>query len=282
MIADSHTHIFPPEFVADRSQYFLDEPAFKLLYDNPKSRLIEADDLIGHMDEAGVDHSVTFGFPWQSAALCRVGNDYVLEQAKKHPDRLTAFATLPCGSIDDALAEMNRCIDAGVAGLGELSFYCPTGACDEQDWMRQISQEAAVQKLLTLWHVTEDVGHAYPGKGGMNPKQAARLAEEFCGATMVFAHWGGGLPFFEMMPEIKKACATVYYDTAASPYLYEKDIFKVVAKIVGPDRILFGSDYPLISPKRYIKQIQSVDLDQDIKDAILGGNLMRLLRKEIR
>ena len=280
MIADFHTHIFLPEIVSDRSPFLEHEPAFKLLYQNPKARLVTADQLIASMDESGVEVSVTFGFPWQSPDLCRRGNDYVLEQSARAPNRLIPLATLPCSSIDDALAELHRCAQAGVAGFGELSFYC----CDDpqavDDWQSHVGLEVASLRLPSLWHVTEDVGHDYPGKGGMQPKQALALVERLCGATVVLAHWGGGLPFYELMPELAKACGDVYYDTAASPYLYDKKIFEVALSIIGPERILFGSDYPLIKQSRYLDQIDSLGLPSESAAMIKGNNLLRIFGRD--
>jgi uncharacterized protein len=169
MIVDGHTHIFPAEVIANRERYFEKEPAFELLYKNPKSRLISGDQLVESMDRAGIDMSVTFGFPWTSMELSRRGNDAVIEAAQKHPDRIAPFATLPCCSIDPALAELERCADH-VDGFGELSFYCAIDGCDSVDWQVAIDHAAAALDLPTLWHVTEDVGHEYPGKGGMSAK----------------------------------------------------------------------------------------------------------------
>lgn len=279
MIADAHTHIFPPKIVKDRDRFYKNEPAFRLLYENPKSRLISSEGLIEAMDKAKVDISVTFCFPWQSAELCRMCNDYVIEQGIKNPERIVPFAVLPCCSVDAALEEMERCAKAKIAGFGELSFYCSDAACDISNWQEEVIKTAARLGLPTMWHVTEDVGHDYPGKGGMNPKSAAGLIKNCQDNDVILAHWGGGLPFFELMPEIRDSCNRVYYDTAASPFLYDAKIYEAVVSVIGHERVLFGSDYPLIGPSRYIGQIRSTSLDEEQADAILGKNLLRLLGK---
>jgi predicted TIM-barrel fold metal-dependent hydrolase len=79
------------------------------------------------------------------------------------------------------------------------------------------------------------------------------------------------------MPEVKKALKNVYFDTAASPFLYSRQIYHQVAQMVGDDRILFGSDWPLLSPGRLLKEINSLDLPQETKDRLLAGNARRLL-----
>ncbi|MBW2741305.1 MAG: amidohydrolase, partial [Deltaproteobacteria bacterium] len=79
MIIDFHTHIFPEEIREDREKYFPHEPAFKLLYTSPKSKLAGAKEIIDSMDIEGVDKSVVFGFPWRSSDLSKRHNDYILE-----------------------------------------------------------------------------------------------------------------------------------------------------------------------------------------------------------
>jgi predicted TIM-barrel fold metal-dependent hydrolase len=69
----------------------------------------------------------------------------------------------------------------------------------------------------------------------------------------------------------------VFFDTAASPYLYRPEIYHQVIQLVGADKILFGSDYPLLAQGRLLKEINSLDLAPETKSLILGGNARRLL-----
>ena len=95
---------------------------------------------------------------------------------------------------------------------------------------------------------------------------------------MIFAHWGGGLLFYELMPEIRKQNKNVYYDTAASPFLYDKKIYKVAKDIGVLDKVLFGSDYPLISMNRYIKEIADSGLSKSEQALVNGENAKALLK----
>src|SRR5690606_37654389 len=72
-----------------------------------------------------------------------------------------------------------------------------------------------------------------------------QLAADHPDATFILAHWGGGLPFFELNPRVRRKLGNVFYDTAASPLLYDPAIFRHVCDVVGPERTLFGTDYPL-------------------------------------
>ena len=69
----------------------------------------------------------------------------------------------------------------------------------------------------------------------------------------------------------------VYFDTAASPLLYSPKVYEQVIQLVGADKILFGSDYPLLEQGRLLREIESLDLPEEIKKQILAGNAQRLL-----
>ena len=69
----------------------------------------------------------------------------------------------------------------------------------------------------------------------------------------------------------------VYFDTAASPFLYRPQIYHHVIQLVGADKILFGSDYPLMPPTRLLDEIKSLDLPEETVSLILSGNARKLL-----
>ena len=63
---DVHTHIFPPEIVEHRENFFGEDPAFRWLYDSPQAKLVTAESLLQAMADHGVEKSVIFGFPWRT------------------------------------------------------------------------------------------------------------------------------------------------------------------------------------------------------------------------
>ena len=132
-------------------------------------------------------------------------------------------------------------------------------------------------KLILLTHASEPVGHDYHGKGIITPDLLYPFITSFPDLTIVCAHWGGGLPFYALMPEVKKAMANVFFDTAASPLLYTPEIYNQVIQLVGADKILFGSDYPLLEQKRLVEEIKALKLVEETENLILSGNAQRLL-----
>jgi predicted TIM-barrel fold metal-dependent hydrolase len=101
----------------------------------------------------------------------------------------------------------------------------------------------------------------------------------FPSLPIILAHWGGGFPFYELMPEVAKVMANVYYDTAASPFLYSKKIYAVAREIVGAEKIFFGTDFPLIRPQRYYRELEGSGLSKRDREKILGLNFSRLIKK---
>ena len=132
-------------------------------------------------------------------------------------------------------------------------------------------------KLILLIHASEPVGHLYPGKGSVTPDMLYPFITDFPDLTVVCAHWGGGLPFYALMPEVKQAMENVYFDTAASPFLYNPRIYSQVIQLIGAEKILFGSDYPLLTQSRLLKEIDSAELPGETRKLILSGNAQRLL-----
>jgi hypothetical protein len=278
MVVDFHTHIFPPQLRERRDDYLRRDSAFAQMYGSPKAQIATADELLASMEEAEVDVSVVLGFAWSEQELCREHNEYLLEAAAQSGGRLVPFCAIQPRAGDHALAEIERCVRGGARGLGELRPESQGYSLDEG--AGDILAGAAIRHdLVLLFHVSEPVGHAYPGKGGLSLDAFYRFVSCHQGLTAVGAHWAGGLPFYALMPEVREALANVYVDTAATPFLYGPAIYRQVAELVGPERILFGSDYPFISQRRQRQAIEdNLGDDEGGRRLILGENACRLLR----
>jgi len=282
MIIDTHTHLLPPAVVKKRRSFFRRDPAFRLLYENERARLARPEELLEIMDRQGVSRSVICGFPWDDPALCREGNDFLWDCKSRHPDRFLALACLSLRSLREAEKERDRCLANGFAGIGELAFYGTDLSLEKIRRLTVLLSPLRGRGVPVLLHTNEPVGHPYPGKcsGGLLP--IFRLLQALPDVTFIFAHWGGGFFFYELMPEVASAAAKVFYDTAASPFLYRPLIYSLALKIIGPDRILFGSDFPLLAPRRYFSEMAEARLPAPVQARIRGLNAKRLfLGKQI-
>jgi len=276
VIVDFHTHVFPPAMIAARDSLVRRDVAFAEMYGDPDAKMATAPDLLAAMDRAGIDVSVALGFAWSDPDDCRRHNDYLIEAASSSGGRIIAFCTVQPAAGPAAFAEAARCADAGALGLGELrpagQGYRLAGSA-EGDLLVRIARELG---LVLLFHVSEPVGHSYPGKRGLPLEDFAAFAAQNPGLPLVGAHWGGGLPFFAAMPEISRLFESVWVDSAATSLLYAADVYRGVTKS-RPDRVLFGSDYPLLSQERARREVEGVGLSAEVEAAVLGGNAARLL-----
>ena len=229
------------------------------------------------MDRDGVERSAICGFPWEDPGLCREGNDYLFYCSRQHPNRLIAFASLPIRFPRQAERELERCLSRGMRGIGELAFYHAEISPKDVQRLSSILQPLSEQGIPLLLHTNEPVGHDYPGKSLRDLRTIYQLLLALSHVTIILAHWGGGFFFYELMPEVARAAQRVFYDTAASPFLYRPQIYGVAIKIIGPERILFGSDYPLISPARYFEEMKRCRLPSHVQAKIKGLNARRLL-----
>jgi len=278
MIIDVHTHIFPADVCEKREDYFNGEGPFKLLYDSPKSRIIGADALVESMDEHGVDKSVTFGFPWKKADYYKMHNDYILESVNQYPDRLIGLCCVDMYS-EGAAAEVERCLDAGLSGVGELAFYLSGIEVEALSKLEPVMAMCREKEVPIMIHTNEPVGHLYPGKTPNTLAQIYNLAKTFPENKIILAHWGGGIFFYMILKkEVKETLKNVYYDTAASPFLYDPDIYRIAIETAGAGKVLFGTDYPLIPPKRYFKEIDQAGVSQEDQVRICGANAASLFK----
>jgi len=282
VIIDFHTHIFPPWLRERRDEYSKVDPCFSLLYSRPKARIATAEELLASMDEAGIDLSVVLNAGWVSHELCVETNDYILDSVSRYPKRLVGFCAIQPRAGDAAITELERCAKAGARGIGELRSDVQGFDLADETTMKPLVDAALKHDLIFLTHSSEPVGHEYSGKGSITPDILYSFITAFPNLKLVCAHWGGGLPFYALMPEVAEALANVFFDTAATVFLYKPEIFEQVSRIIGSDKILFGTDYPLMHQNRVIAQIQSSQLPEEDKASILGANAQKLLYRDER
>lgn len=277
MIIDCHTHVFPRFFRDDRSRAAARDPAFRTLYVSPEAKLAGTRSLIHRMDMEGVQRAIIFGFPWEDPDDYRRHNDYIIASVRQYPERLTGFCCFSPLSPFGA-AEVERCLKKGLLGVGELAVY---GGDLSTDVIKSLGDVMAVCRQMDvplLLHVNEPVGHSYPGKTPNTLRQIYAFLKTYPKNRIVLAHWGGGIFFYALMKrEVREVLSRVWFDTAASPFLYTPDIYRVAGNIVGSEKILFGSDYPLLNPERYFKEMAEAGLSKADVDRITGVNAAKLL-----
>ncbi len=269
-IIDAHTHILPP-LAPDRAAR---EPVFEAFLASG-ARGAGARELLAAMDDSGVGRAVTAAFPWRHQDLCRESNEHLLACVSRHPHRLTGLATVNPAE-PGATEEAVRCIGAGLAGVGELH---PELQGFELDGSGMSELCAALEELgaILLLHVNEPVGHFYPGKENIGLAEVYRLVLRFPELRIILPHWGGGLFLYELMPEVAEAMRNVYYDSAASPFLYAAGIHATAESCGVGRKLLFGTDFPLLPYRRCLENAAAGGLSEHAIAAFMAGNAARLI-----
>lgn len=278
MIIDTHVHVYPPEIMENWQNIAEKEEHFRILVTNNVHKWATVENVIEQMDKDGVDQSWIFGFAFDDMGLCRECNDYVMEALGKYPGKLKGLGVINpvARGIEE---EVTRCREAGFIGLGELF---PEGQGFDLTDMRQTWKIAGLADelgLYLLFHAAEPVGHEYGGKGNVGPKEAAAFSCNHPEVKVVYAHWGGGLWLYELMPEMKQYLENTYYDTAATPWLYTSGMFDAIFSSGIGGKILYGSDFPILTRNRYVKILEQSGLAESQKDMVFSGNALDFLEK---
>jgi hypothetical protein len=131
-------------------------------------------------------------------------------------------------------------------------------------------------------HVTDPAGMSYRGRVETPLADFVTLARRFPATNFILAHWGGLLPLLPAHVGVGQL-ANMYFDTAASPLLYDADVWSRALPAIGSDRVLFGSDFPLNLYPRLDERPSLVRLVAEARHggagpAVLAANARRLLR----
>lgn len=288
-IIDCHTHAYPAEVVAAPRAWAEAQGELhwaELVAPSDRKSIqgwSDPEGMLTAMDAAGVAQAVLLGWYWTQECVCRWHNAVMAEWIQSAPDRFIGFAAIfPNENVVDQLEAAKAMgfrgageMHIGVQGLDEARLHWETMAkwCASEGWPIN-------------FHVTETAGHEHPGAIATPLQEFVRMAEAQPDLKMILAHWGGGLAYFEQNPRLRQILKNVHYDTAASPLLYDVSIFKQMVGLVGIEKLLFGSDFPLrIYPRRqklpemtrFIAAIRDEGgLDDAELSALLGGNFLRL------
>ena len=287
-VIDAHVHLYPAEAggepiawaVANGESHWAKLCTRRRKNGWPVQGFSTVTELLRDMDAAGVTKAVLLGWYWENQATCVWQNTFYADCVRAHPDRLAAFATVHPGAGAGALAEVRRAKDLGLIGLGELSPHSQKIPLSDPWWIKLLDL-AGELKLPVNLHVTDPQSAHYPGRIETPLADFVRLAREFPMTRFILAHWGGGLAFDSEGRPLKN----VWYDTAASPLMYGPEVWTQAVAAGHGDRVLFGSDYPLIlypsaetapSFAGFLHEAKSAGMPETQTAAILGGNAARL------
>lgn len=291
MIVDAHTHRYPEEVLEDPQSFAQLHKEWHWLElvssDNKKSLQgwSSREKMIADMDKSEVERAVLLGWYWENPETCELQNQWCSQWIARDPDRFIGFFSLH-PELQNPIESLKRSMDLGFLGIGECHPWLQGASIQNENWMKCM-EFAAAEGWPVTFHVTEPVGHDYPGRVQTPFEEFLWLARQLPELKIILAHAGGLFPFYELNPKIRPELKNVHYDLAACPLLYDPEIYRKLIDVVGVEKILWGTDYPLrIFPARQKEPdfitfknlvLEEAELSESERDAIFGNNLLALL-----
>ena len=209
----------------------------------------------------------------------RIPNEEVLDAAKANSDIMIAFGSVDPHKGKMGLREVRKLIDAGVGGF---KFHPTCQGFYPNDRMAYPYYEAMAEaKLPVIFHSGHSgMGSGLRGGGGMrlkysNPMFLDDVAADFPDMTIIIAH-----PSWPWQDEALSVCLhkpNVYIDLSGwSPKYFPPQLIHY-ANTQLKTKMLFGTDYPLITPERWMKDYDAAGFREEVKPLIMKQNAIRAL-----
>ena len=291
MIVDAHTHRYPEEVLEDPQSFAqLHEEWHWLKLVSPENKKSlqgwsTRGKMIADMDKSEVERAVLLGWYWENLETSELQNQWCSQWISRDPERFIGFFSLH-PELQNPIESLKRSMDLGFLGIGECHPWLQGASIQNENWMKCM-EFAAAEGWPVSFHVTEPVGHDYPGRVQTPFEEFLWLARQLPELKIILAHAGGLFPFYELNPKIRPELKNVHYDLAACPLLYDPEIYRKLIDVVGVEKILWGTDYPLrIFPARQKEPdfitfknlvLEEAELSESERDAIFGNNLLALL-----
>jgi predicted TIM-barrel fold metal-dependent hydrolase len=213
------------------------------------------------------------------SGMPRLSNDAVVEFAQANTDIAIPFASLNPNRGADAVREAKRLVDAGV--VRGLKLHPPIQEFVPNDRVAYPLYEVfAAAKLPVLFHTGHSgIGTGMRGGGGIrlkygNPMPIDDVAVDFPDMPIVMAH-----PSFPWQDEAISICLhkpQVYIDLSGwSPKYFSPNLVQY-ANTLLKHKVLFGSDYPLLTPDRWIADFEKIAIRDEVRPLIMKENARRL------
>jgi uncharacterized protein len=209
----------------------------------------------------------------------RLGNAQVLAAARENPDVVIPFASVDPHKGKLAVREARELIEAGARGFkfhpNIQAFWPNDRACYP---LYEVIAEAG---LIALFHSgTTGIGAGMPGGGGVrlkysNPMAVDDVAVDFPELDIILAH--PSFPWQEEALAIAVHKPNVYIDLSGWSPKYFPEILIQYTNTRLKHKMLFGSDFPLITPDRWLSDFAKIGIRDEVRPLVLKVNAARLL-----
>lgn len=257
-IADIHAHIFPEKLAEKASHSIGSFYGVPIEREADMPRLCAEDKLAG-ITRCAVSNSAT------NASQVRNANTFLAEAVRGH-DGYLAFGTIYPG-MDGFEEELDRMLELGLRGVKIHPDFQKLAIDDE----RGIETYRAIARrdLPVLFHMGDD---RYDFS---SPERLTNLLRRVPELRAVAAHFGGWRSWTRSLAHLQTE--SVLYDTSSTLGMIDRDMVLRFIDAIGPDRLIFGTDFPMWSPKEELNRFFSLGLSESDQQKILYGNFMKLL-----
>ncbi len=230
-------------------------------------------DTIKDMDDAGVEKSVIVAVDAETLHGYLVSNDLVASAVNEYPERFIGFASVDPHKGEAAVTELRRAVkDLGLRGLKLLPHLVDLYPNDRV--MYPLYETARELSIPVLFHSGTQF-HSGTKIKYCQPIHLDEVAVDFPELKIVIAHFG--FPWFYETIAVTQRNPNMYFNIAGwAPRHIHKDVIRYLC---GPlkTKALFGSDYPLVTRVRIMKELKELELGNEIMNLLLRENPGRLL-----
>ncbi len=260
---DSHCHIYP-EKIAAKAVNGTDN-----FYGENSVGTGTAENLIKMGEKAGIDMFVVQSVattPHQVKSI----NDFIAAEVAKNPQKLIGLGTLHPDS-EDIKGDIEYLLSVGLKGV---KLHPDIQACKIDDYRCLKIYELCEEKGLPVLMHTGDNRYDYS-----NPNRLLPVLQIYKNLTVIGAHLGGW-SIWEEAVKSYKGIGNFYVDCSSSFNYLEKETAKKIIRLYGADKVLFGTDYPMWSPKIELEYFLSLGLDEWEINSILNINAKKVFSLE--
>lgn len=261
MIIDAHAHIFPDKIAARAADGISGFYNMKVRFDGTVGSLLAEN------EKAGIDRAIV-----QSVATVpeqvRNINDFISQQVRLHPEKLTGFGALH-PDYPDIERETERIISLGLKGIKLHSDFQKFNIDDPKAYA---IYEAAEGRLPILFHVGDN-RYDYS-----SPNRLYNIMKRFPRLTIIGAHLAGWTKWDEAAQLFSGS--GIYADLSSSLYAMTSEHAARLIREIGTKQVMFGTDYPMWSAAEELERFRRLPLSEEEQQDILYRNALRLLGEE--
>jgi predicted TIM-barrel fold metal-dependent hydrolase len=226
------------------------------------------EDFVRYLDKTGVQRGIinsqrSYG---KTPSEFIAGNREVARYVERSRGRFLGACVVNPQFIEESLREVEECRkQLGFVWVGELCNYTVPYQYTIPEFPRLVEQITRLNMVLALHTEGEEMDY---------------IAQKFPHATIAFAHFGDDHEFADIFKRIDTVARNPNFYLDTSGYGHDRvGVLEYAVKTIGPDRVLYGSDFSINDPGTVLARIRNAFLSEEEKGKILSGNLRALLKK---